>query len=262
MPAFIRQVVNDGRQNRPQIKVKPVDDNSDTETAKILEGLIRNIEYESKADIAYDTALDNACSCGWGYVRVAIEYEHDATFDRALRIQRIANPFTVYGDPNSTAADSSDWNRAFVTEYMSRDEFKRKYKGAEEIDWTGYGYDALETPWREDNQILTAESWKREVVKKKIYMLSDGQVMDAKTYEQNAALFMALGIQPQQEREADGYKITHYVMSGAEILETNEWAGKYIPIVPFYGEEINVEGKRYFRSLIHNDPCSHICSAS
>jgi len=39
-------------------------------------------------------------------------------------------------------------------------------------------------------------------------------------------------------------------MSGAEPLETTDWAGSYIPIVPVYGEEVNVEGRRYFRSLI------------
>src|SRR5574343_1682500 len=40
MNSFIRQVVNDSRQNRPQIKVKPVDDKADVVTANVLEGLI------------------------------------------------------------------------------------------------------------------------------------------------------------------------------------------------------------------------------
>ena len=67
MPAFIRQVVNDSRMNKPQIKVKGVDDNSDPETAEILEGLIRNIEYVSKADVAYDTGVEQSVSGGFGY---------------------------------------------------------------------------------------------------------------------------------------------------------------------------------------------------
>jgi hypothetical protein len=113
MPAFVRQVVNDGRQNRPQIKVKPVDDNSDPETAEIFTGLIRNIEYESKADIAYDTALMSACTVGWGYLRVLTEYENDFTFDQCIKIKAVPNPFSVYGDPNAVEADGSDWMRAF-----------------------------------------------------------------------------------------------------------------------------------------------------
>lgn len=251
LPSFIRQVVNDARQNRPQIKVKGVDDNSDAETANVIEGLIRNIEYVSKADIAYDTAVDCATSCGTGYIRVAIDYEYDDSFDKGLRIKRVANPFSVYGDPHSVEADGSDWNRAHVVEYLSKDEFERKYKGAEASDWDALGYDGMELPWRQDSQILVCESWKREIVKKKILKLNTGQVIGVKEFEAAQDYFAGMGSTVAAEREAQGYKITHRIMSGAEILETNEWAGQYIPIVPVYGEEINIEGKRFFRSLIH-----------
>src|SRR3954464_1793655 len=44
MPAFIRQVVNDARQNKPSIKVHPADSGADVETAEVMNGLIRNIE--------------------------------------------------------------------------------------------------------------------------------------------------------------------------------------------------------------------------
>jgi hypothetical protein len=36
------------------------------------------------------------------------------------------------------------------------------------------------------------------------------------------------------------------------VLETNDWAGKYIPIIPVYGEDLNIEGKRHFRSLVRD----------
>ena len=66
MPTFIRQVVNDGRINKPAIKAHPADDKADPRTAEVINGLIRNIEYTSNADIAYDTGLDFAASCGIG----------------------------------------------------------------------------------------------------------------------------------------------------------------------------------------------------
>ena len=43
VPQFIRQITNDQRQNRPSIKVSPVDDKADVDTAKIHQGLIRHI---------------------------------------------------------------------------------------------------------------------------------------------------------------------------------------------------------------------------
>src|SRR5215470_19145997 len=57
LPAFIRQVTNDARQNRPQIKVKPTE-SGDVITANIFSALIRQIEAASQADQAYDTAMD------------------------------------------------------------------------------------------------------------------------------------------------------------------------------------------------------------
>ena len=42
-------------------------------------------------------------------------------------------------------------------------------------------------------------------------------------------------------------------MTGAEVLKTVDWAGKYIPIVPVYGDEvIDEDGRRHFRSLIRD----------
>lgn len=252
LPSFIRQVVNDARQNKPQINVRPVDDEADPDTAAIYSGLIRNIEHASSADVAYDTAADFAVSGGFGYIRVAIEYAHDDTFDRELRIQRVANPFTCFGDPLSTAADSSDWNTAFVTELLPRDTFKARYKGAEAVDWDDLGYNKLDAPWTEAGDVLVAEWWQREEVKREILLLSDGNVVPAEMFKENRELFAAMGVRVVESRDVLSHKVIHRIMTGAEILEENEWAGRYIPIIPVYGEEVNVEGKRHFRSLIRD----------
>jgi hypothetical protein len=252
MPAFIRQVVNDSRQNRPQIKVKPVDDKADIDTANVLEGLIRNIERTSKADVAYDTAVDYAVSMGWGYIRVNIDYEYDDTFDKCLKIERIANPFSVYGDPYSTSMDGSDWNRCWITELKSKEEFKAKWKNADPVDWESLGYDNLKAPWRDSDDILICESWHREETEREIYQLSSGEIVGKQEYEAGRDIFEMAGIVPVNNRTTKAYKITQRIMTGAEILEENEWLGQYLPIIPVYGEELNVEGKRYFRSLIHH----------
>jgi hypothetical protein len=252
MPAFIRQVVNDSRQNRPQIKVKPVDDKADIDTANVLEGLIRNIERTSKADVAYDTAVDYAVSMGWGYIRVNIDYEYDDTFDKCLKIERIANPFSVYGDPYSTSMDGSDWNRCWITELKSKEEFKAKWKNADPVDWESLGYDNLKAPWRDSDDILVCESWHREETQREIYQLSSGEIVGKQEYEAGRDIFEMAGIVPVNSRTTKAYKITQRIMTGAEILEENEWLGQYLPIIPVYGEELNVEGRRYFRSLIHN----------
>jgi hypothetical protein len=252
LPAFIRQVVNDARQNKPSIKVKPVDDKADPETAEVINGLLRNIEYISNADVAYDTAIEFAVSCGIGYLRIDIDYAHDDSFDMDIRILRVANPFSIYGDPMSEAADSSDWNTAFVVDRMTRDAFRRKYKGAEEVDWEAAGYGNLPAPWAEDDIIQVAEWWSRDEVSRKIIQLSDGTILDAEQYRKAKDYFDLLGITIRGERETKSWKVKQRIITGAEVLEENDWPGIYIPIIPVYGDEVIVEGKRYWRSLIRD----------
>lgn len=252
LPSFIRQVVNDGRQNKPAIKVHPADSKADPKTAEIIDGLIRNIEYTSGSDVAYDTGLEFAVTCGFGYWRVAMEYPHDDTFDMDLRIQRVANPFSVYGDPASTAADSSDWNIAFVTDVLTKDAFEAKYKDAEKVDWQADGYDEMPDKWSEGERIVVAERWKRTEIVKDIIQLSDMSIVDEDSYKRAKDIYAAVGITVRGSRPGKSWTVKQIIMSGAEILETSDWVGKYIPLVPIYGEEINVDGKRYFRSMIRD----------
>jgi Phage P22-like portal protein len=251
-PAFIRQVVNEARQNRPAIKVHPVDSQADPAIAQIYDGLIRNIERTSKADVAYDTAVDCAVSNGFGYFRINTDYADEGGFDLDLRVERIANPFSVYGDPLSTASDSSDWSQCFVTEVLSHEGFKARFRGAEAVNWSDSGYARLPAPWAQDKSVLVAEWWRRERVKRPIVALSDGTVLEASVYARQKDVLDAQGLTVLGERQALTHKVTQTVLTGAEVLEKNDWAGKYIPIVPVYGDEVNVEGKRHFRSLIRD----------
>jgi hypothetical protein len=252
MPSFIRQVVNDARQNKPAIKVHPQDSNADPQVAEILNGLIRNIEAASDADVAYDTAIEHAVGQGFGFWRINTAYTCDDAFDQDIVFERIANPFTVYGDPASQAADSSDWNCAFIVTTLTTDEFEAEYPDAEKVDWE-HDFADLDG-WMDGENVVVAEYWTREKVKGAIVALNDGSVHKIEEYEEKAEEFAALGLEPVGEpREIETYKVTQRIMSGAEILKEVEWAGKYIPIVPVYGDEvIDEDGKRHFRSLIRD----------
>jgi hypothetical protein len=267
LQAFIRQVVNDARQNKPSIKVHPVDDNADVETAEVINGLIRNIEYTSNADVAYDTAVEASCSGGFGYWRVTLDYAYDDTFDLDLKIERVANQFSVYGDPASTAADSSDWNVAFVVNRMTKDDFKRQYKGKKNVDGAPACVDFDSDAWSYDQNwydgefVMVGEWWQREEVERVIMKATDGRVFyqdqieadeDLQLFVQNGLIQFETGPDGQPvSRVVKSYKVTQTIMSGADVLEVNDWPGRYIPLVPVYGDEIILEGKRYFRSLIN-----------
>jgi hypothetical protein len=249
MPAFIRQVTNDARQNKPSISVHPVDDEASEEVSEILNGLIRNIEYTSNADVAYDTALDHAVTGGFGYFRIVTDYAFN-TFNQDILIERVTNPLSIYGDPHSTSADSSDWNRAFVTDLLKEDEFKRKYPGAELSDFEdGERGDPL---WFSENKIRIAEYWTRQEVTKKLLKLSNDSIIEEEEFQNIKDLISQLGITVSAERESTVWQVTQRIITGKEVLETTKWAGQYIPIVPVYGDELNIEGVRHFISLIRS----------
>ena len=252
--AFIRQVVNDARQNKPSIKVRPADSNGDPETAEVISGLIRNIEYTSNADVAYDTAAECAVTGGIGYIRVGVDYAFDDAFDMDLKIERVLNPFSVIGDPESTSADGSDWNIAFVLDRVSKADFKRKCKGKADVDFEGASWAEVSGDWLDDGGVMIAEWWTREEVDREIVMLSDGRVFGADQLEKDENLKLALEmglITVEKTRTTKTHKVMQRIISGLDVLEETEWPGRFIPIVPIYGDEFSVEGKRYYRSLIN-----------
>lgn len=258
LPAFIRQVTNDARQNTPSIKFHPVGDGADEETADVYSDLTRNIEYSSNADVAYDNALDNAVSGGFGYFRVSTEYAGDEAFDQDIKIEPIKNPLTVYGDPMSSCADSSDWDECFVTEMWTKAAFKKRWPKADAVNFEADSHDQA-AGWFNGDDIRVAEWWTREDVPATLLKLSDGKVMYQEQYDAGKAIFDLLGLTIAGKRPTTTKKVTQRIITGAEILETNDWAGKYIPIVPVYGDEVMVDGERHFLSLVRfaKDPAQN-----
>lgn len=251
LPAFCRQVVNDARQNRPQIVVSGVDSQADPKTAEILSGVIRHIERNSDADVAYDTAIEWAVYGGFGYWTVEADYASDDGFEQELFLRRAANPFAIYGDPDSEAADSSDWTRAFHVSTITEDAFRESYGKREMQSW---GNAALGDDEAEQGHVRIAKYWQVTREPKTLVLLSNGAVVsEDELTADRLAMMQAMGIAPtERTRKVQQSKVRYHILSGAEELDSGEWKGRYIPIVPVYGDEVNIEGKRHLRSLIRD----------
>lgn len=251
LPAFCRQVVNDARQNRPQIVVSGVDSQADPKTAEILSGVIRHIERNSDADVAYDTAIEWAVYGGFGYWTVDADYASDDGFEQELFLRRAANPFAIYGDPDSEAADSSDWTRAFQVSTITEDAFRESYGKREMQSW---GNAALGDDEAAQGHVRIAKYWQVTREPKTLVLLSNGAVVsEDELTADRLAMMQAMGIAPtERTRKVQQSKVRYHILSGAEELDSGEWKGRYIPIVPVYGDEVNIEGKRHLRSLIRD----------
>jgi hypothetical protein len=66
------------------------------------------------------------------------------------------------------------------------------------------------------------------------------------------AFIQASGIQITDERDADYFEVTRYVINGVEILKEDKWPGQNIPICPVWGDEHYEDGRRVHKSLIRD----------
>ena len=246
---YVRQIVNDGRQNRPSIKVRPVDSGADVPTAEVFQGIVRHIEDSSNADAAYDTALDNAATCGFGYFRVLSEYAGDETFDQELQIKRVRNPLSVMVDPSSQEADGSDMKFAFVVEDMSCDEFEVQFPGKDE---TSFETSDNASDWYGEDTIRVAEWWYVKEEARTLYLMEDGSVISQSRYDElKEGGMLELDSFVQEKRNIPVRKVYHCKVSGKEFLtEPQEWLGRWIPIFPVWGNELDVEGKVFHSGII------------
>ena len=253
MKTFVHQITNDQRQNRPSINISPVGDKSDPETAKMLKGLIRQIERSCNADIAYDTAFDSAVSSGWGYFRILTDYEDEDTFDQVITVQRISNPFRVYLDPDSELPDGSDAKWAFISDLITKEEFKEQWPGVDTFPWEEGGLGDEYKNWSTSSHIRIAEYFCYETKERTLLALSSGHIgfedeLDDSIKDEikkNPDLIV-------NERTVQAKTIKWYKITSHHILEENEWVGKWIPIVKVIGDEVDIEGKKTLAGIIRD----------
>ena len=250
LDGFIRQVCNQQRQARPRMKAHSMNSAANAKIADILTGIFKHIEVNSDADTAYDTAFEFAVRMGWGYYRVLTDYVREDSFDQEIYIEPISNPFTVYFDPNSRMPDGSDAETCLITEVMSKKEFRAQYPNADDGgNFNNRGTGDADADWIMKEDIRIAEWWFTERKKTKLLLLSDGtQVF--KDEAPSPELMAAAGITIVSERDTLRKVIKWCKLTGLEVLEESTWMGKYIPIVPVYGQQITIDDKRKKYGLV------------
>lgn len=245
---YIVQVVNDMRQGRPGINVRPQDDKADVETAKILKGIVRNIEDQSSADIVYATAAENAVKMGLGFFRITTEYVSEDSFDQDIFIRAIPNTFAVYLGKH-IMPDGSDAEMAYIVEEIPLERFKKEYPKAK------YAQDAFDelqdqvTFWRTEKTVTVVEEYRFDMRMEELLYLADGTTMERSVYDRWPP---EAGERPEviEKRHCMKKALKWAKMTGVEVLDKRDLPGKYIPVVEVVGREAVVDGKRRLWGLV------------
>jgi len=239
--SFVRQAVNNMREQRPRFKVHAVSDGANEKVADVIAGLMRHIQVKSRADVAYDTGADMQVRIGWGYWRVAARYVREDSFDQELYVQRVRNPFTVYFDPSSNEPDGRDAEWCIITDRMKKKKFERKYPKAKWVDLRNLGAGDDLHEWAGEDEVRVAEYWKVEKTPDVLCMLSNGTVRYKSQIKAND--LEAAGLTISHERDSVRRRVMWYKVTALEVLDEREWPGHWIPVIPVYGAEYEIEGK-------------------
>ena len=117
------------------------------------------------------------------------------------------------------------------------------------VGFTQKGTGDTNAEWVMKEDIRIAEYWYTERKADKLCLLSDGSKVFRSDLPSDADLLIR-GLVVIDERPTLKKQIKMIKCTAMEVLEEGDWASKYIPIIPVYGEEFVVDNKRKKYGLV------------
>lgn len=256
MVAFVSQIVGNRRLNETTIKIVP-DAGEDVGIARVREGLVRNIQKVSRADIAYDKALENQVACGIGNFKVELDYDSDDVFEQSIRIVQIPDALAVVWDRSLQDGTGLDARHVFEVWTLPRKSFQADYPWATPADIsldTSLRGDLTANGWLSADDVRVVAYWRMRTKKRVLALMNNGKTVDI-TDEAEDPEIIANIVQHSDGtpimREVDRKYAQMYLCSGQDILE-----GPYnldisrVPIFRVPGWEVNVGEWRHRWGLV------------
>jgi hypothetical protein len=261
-------IINDAKQNKPGVRIRPVGDEASYEAANIFQELVYHIEYISGAENVYDNAVTWAVEAGIGYFQIITEPISIDSFDQEIKIRRIKDPRSVYLDPDINEVDGSDARWGIIYEDVPKPVFAETYPeyarivGNSTLDATFSTTDR----WITQNHIRLCKYYRKAQKKDKLvsFMTQDRLIEKrvSKFDQIEKMLYKEVGRNratkehyQYRERNVLTDQITCYTIAGDYVVKEDQWLGKYIPIVRLPGTETVIDGildrKGHTRALIN-----------
>ena len=175
---YINQLTGEERHNKSRIKVEPSDFNADAHTARLREGIISGIEYDSNADAIYSQAYEGMLEGTYGAWRYLTRYCEDNPFVQEVYMKGIPNALQVYFDPASVDPCFADAKYAFVLTKIPKEEFEDTYPNAEVPGEVIPAHQGISNDhWWDKDTITVAEYFIRDIKITPMCQMDDGTVL-------------------------------------------------------------------------------------
>src|SRR5882724_11035466 len=261
-------IINDAKQNKPGINIRPVGDNASFEAAQVFQEVVRHVEYISSAENVYDNATVTQVQGGMGYWRVQTDYISAKSHSQEIYIKRIKDPRSVYLDPDITEVDGSDSRFGFIFEDNPRDLYNAKYPDFKDVGGSTL-FSNTSDGWATKDIVRVAEYYRKTQKKETACSFTDpntGKLVeefyskltpeqkkyydDRREYEKDLPPIEHTCF----ERPSVSDDIEWFKIAGNSIIDRGPWLGKYIPIVRLVGTETVIDGvldrKGHTRALL------------
>jgi hypothetical protein len=225
----IGSVLNQEKAAHLGVTVHPLTEDADDDTAEVQRDLYRMIERQSRAGLARSWAFDRAVKAGRGGYRVltAWDDESDNPTDQKIVIKRVLRQEMLFFDTmGSEEPDFCDGEWGAIGSWLPWETYKRQYR---ETTLADYDDDALSALMHDEPLWVRGDGEKRAVFVLEYFR-------KVHTTEPLSVTNAADG-QPVT-RARDVVTVEWYKLNAVEVLAKEDWNGKYIPLIPTLGREL------------------------
>jgi hypothetical protein len=241
---YTNQTINEFKANKRAVKFTPVGNGANDKTAQFYADKMREIEYRSRAQMAYTIAAENMVNRSFGFVRVNTRYAHSRATAQDLWIDPVPNPNMITPDATALMPDLSDMGHCWVREFWTWEDYRAQPKWADKRTVDRYTSDLGKDSagWMTERGPFIGEFWKITTKKRKLLILKiEGDSEPIGIFEDELGdQPLPPGVSVATERDEDDPKVIQQITNGLDILEENDWPGKYIPIIGCLGKILYV----------------------
>lgn len=257
---IVDQIAGEIDQSDFTIRVSPSGGDSSEDTAKTLDGLIRNIRNISNAENVFQSAGRSNVIGGFDAWEVTQDWIDGDSFDQDLFIKRIPNAVdSVWFDLGSVEQDRSDANWGIKQQAIPTSEFKERFK-----DRVGQSLGSDKTSeayFNKADSVVIGQLFYKKPVNIELVRMTDGSVyQDDDDFKKVQDELLAKGITIEKDGEGNEKRRTRksWVVY-SRLLDGNDWLEdeketvfNFIPLIPVYGNFDIIEDKPIYYGKLEN----------
>jgi len=247
---IVDQIAGELEQADFSIKVRPSGGEASKDTAKTLDGLIRNIRNISNGDHVFNAAGRSMITGGFDCWEVTQDWVDGDSFDQDLFIRKVPNAVDrVWFDIGSEMQDRSDANHCWVLQGLTRVEYEDKFPDGSGMSVGDDRSD--EVYYLKPDLIMVGRILYKKPVKIEIVLVTGGKVYNAEEFDKVKDELALAGVVEEDRRIRDSWRVHSRLFDGQQwLIEEEETVFDYLPVIPTYGNFKVSENKVIYRGVI------------